>query len=283
MKRAFLVAVALSAGVPGGVACTSLSPAEGGSGDAGRDGAVDTAVDGPPSLDAAPGDDDAGLAATDGPGGCAPGDVSAYVPSWHPPAQPRSSCTEAELDDLVADCFEAISTSVACDAFQAASPECWSCMVTPDTSAAWGPIVVSSYTQLYYGNFAGCMALRTGDQSATGCGPRQQAARICSELACSSDRCPTQTQREVDAVLQCTSDALDGGCAAYQSAAVSCAEGLLGEGGASAAAEQFCNAGNYGDLGTYYRALGPLFCGAQPDGGPESGANDGGDGGGAGD
>ena len=31
----------------------------------------------------------------------------------------------------------------------------WSCMVTPDTNAAWGPIVASSITDLYYGNFAG--------------------------------------------------------------------------------------------------------------------------------
>jgi hypothetical protein len=284
MKRAFLMGVGVVAGARGWLACFSPSPGrEGASGDAGRDAAVTAAIEAGPSPEAAAGDDDTGSPFGDGPGGCVPGDVSAYVPSWHPPAQPRASCTEAELDDLVADCFEAISTSVACDAFQARSQGCWSCMVTPDTSNAWGPIVASSYTELYYGNFAGCIALRTGDQSATGCGPLQQAARLCSELACSGGACPTQSPREVAAVVQCTSDALDGDCAPYQSAAVSCAEGLLTAGGASAAAEQFCNAGTYGDLGTYYRALGPLFCGAQPDGGTDSGVDGAPDGGGAGD
>jgi hypothetical protein len=261
MNRAFL----LGLGVGGLLACASPSTRDRDdvSGDAGQDVAGDLAADATQLTEAASEDDDTGALGDGGPGGCVPADTSAYVPSWHPPALPSPSCTEAELDDLVADCFESVSTSTACDAFQTASPACWSCMVTPDTRAAWGPIVVSSYTQLFYGNFAGCIALRTGDQSPTGCGPRQQAARVCSELACSGETCPTQNEREVEAVVQCTADALDAGCAQYQSAAVSCAEGLLAEGGANAAAEQFCNGGTYGDLGIYYRALGPLFCGAQ--------------------
>jgi hypothetical protein len=268
MKRAFLVSLLAEL-----LACAAPSLPD--AGDASRDGASDAGVDmaaATPLPEAAPVDEDAGSPADDAPGGCAPVDVSAYVPSWHPPAPPHAACTEAELDDLVADCFESISTSTACDAFQTASPGCWSCMVTPDTDAMWGPIVASTITDLYYGNFAGCIALRTGDQSPTGCGPRQQAARVCSEIACSGAQCPTQTEREVEAVVQCTADALAGGCAQYQNAAVSCAEGLLVEGGASAADEEFCNAGTYGDLGTYYRALGPLFCGAPPDGGADDAA-----------
>jgi hypothetical protein len=174
---------------------------------------------------------------------------------------------EAELDDLVADCFETISTMATCDAFQKASPACWSCMVTSDSNATWGPIIVSSITHLYYGNYAGCLALETGDDSPTSCGAKQQAARVCSEFACSGPDCPAFSQPELAAISACTGAALDAGCAAYEDAAVSCAEGLLGEGGASEAAEKLCSAGNYGDLPTYYRALGTIFCGTQLDAG----------------
>jgi hypothetical protein len=281
---ALLRTLVMGVNVVGALACGHGSPKDAEEGRAEGGAAPLDAADGMPptsALDAAGGGADASsLPGADGQGGCAPGDVSSYRPSWHPPASPRASCTEAELDDLEAACFEAISTSLSCDAFQQASPACWSCMVTPDTNDAWGPIVASSITELLYGNFAGCIALRTGDQSAAGCGAKQQAARVCSETACRG--CPMQTDPELAAVVQCTSDALDADCASYQSAAVACAEGLLDQGGTSAAAEKFCNAGNYGDLATYYRALGPLFCGASPDDG--GGAMlDGGDAGDAGD
>jgi hypothetical protein len=192
--------------------------------------------------------------------GCVPGDVTGYVPVWHPPNAPQSACTEAELDDLIADCFGTVGSKQACDSFQAASPACWACMVTPDTSATWGPVVESSLTPFTYGNFAGCLAIETGDGSSTSCGAVQQAARVCTEYACSGKQCPRNNAIEIAAIAQCVDDAMGTSCASYQVAELACVQGLQAEGGSNAAAVHYCNESVYGDAPTYYRALGVVFC-----------------------
>jgi hypothetical protein len=191
---------------------------------------------------------------------CVPGDVSGYVPSWHPPSPPQSACTQTELDDLVTNCFGPVATQQDCDAFRAASPGCWACMVTPDTSATWGPIVASSLTPFTYGNFAGCLAIQTGDSSSTSCGAQQQAARVCTEYACSGTQCPRNSMLDIDAIAQCVSDALGTVCASYQTKELACVEGLQSEGGSNAAAVHVCSESTYGDIPGYYRAIGAVFC-----------------------
>jgi hypothetical protein len=243
-----------------GLACGSSTHASAGAGNGADAGEAEGSVEAGAPAEGAPYDYDAGTP-YDAPTGCVPGDVSGYVPAWHPPRAPQPACSDKELDDIEMACFSSIATSSSCSAFENASPVCWSCMVTPDTSVTWGPVVASTLTPFTYGNFAGCLALQTGDESSASCGAMQQAARVCTEYACSGKQCPANTRDEVAAVAVCVHDAMSAVCSQYQDPEVACVVALQAEGGAAAAAVHTCNENTYGDQPTYYRALGVIFCG----------------------
>jgi hypothetical protein len=204
--------------------------------------------------------------------GCVPQDVPGYAPAWHPPNPPRVACVGTDLEDLLASCFGPAATQADCDAFQAARPQCWSCMISSDVSPTWGPIIASSLTPFYYGNFAGCLALQTGDQSATGCGALQQATRVCSELACVGPSCPAITQPQIAQIAQCVADATKLVCAKYHDPELACVQGLLNGGGVGAAAVHYCSQTTYGDELGFLRALGLVSC--APPGGIDGGSAD---------
>jgi hypothetical protein len=191
-----------------------------------------------------------------------------------------------ELDAFIVSCIAASANQKDCDKVRGASPACLGCMVGPDSTRSWGPIVVSSLTPFEYGNFAGCLALLTGDQSSNGCGALQQAARVCTEMACTGPSCPALTPYELDRIAQCVTDATGSVCASYQTAELACVADLVNAGGPSADAVRYCSQATYGDEGAFYRALGVVFCVSPPggvlrDGGAnDAGAVDAGDGGG---
>lgn len=273
------LAVALAAAC-GGSASSGVTTGAQNGGDAGSDSA---AAGGPTQAGASSSSSSSGgPGVPDGTIGCVPQALPGYVPAWHPPNPPQLACVDTELDDLLTACVGPAGSQAGCSAYAAAHPQCFGCMVTPDTHGTWGPIVASTLTPFTYGNFAGCLALETGDQSSKSCGALQQANRVCTELACNGPQCPTVTQPEIAQIAQCVADASDLVCTKYHSAELACVQGMVTAGGAGAAAVHYCSQATYGDDMAFYRALGIVFCEAAPagDGGTDGAPNDGGDGGG---
>jgi hypothetical protein len=274
MRR--LLFLIMLAGCGGPESAAAVADAASGTG---VDAASDATEDGPVLTDAqadarAP-VAEAGPVADGGLSSCTPGDVSGFSTSWHPPTAPQSRCTDAELDQLVASCFAGTSTQTACSAFRLASPLCWSCVVTYESDPTWGPIVVLSPMMGTYGNFPGCLAMETGDESATGCAAKAQAEEVCAEVACSGPNCPDRTTADSNAINGCEVESvLDGGCAPYGAPADDCVSALLADGGQGATAVHLCRFDTYGDYVTYFRALGGIFCGLRGDGGLGDGASD---------
>jgi hypothetical protein len=266
-------------------ACGGSTSATTGAQNGGDGGADSTAGDGPAegggsSSGSSSGGPDDGPT---GPTGCVPHGVPGYSPAWHPPNAPQVACVDTELDDFLVACIGVASTQADCNTYQAAHAQCFGCMVTPDTSGTWGPIVASTLTPFTYGNFAGCLSIETGDQSSTSCGALQQATRVCTELACNGPQCPAITQPEVAQIAQCVADASDLVCGQYHSKELDCVQGMVTAGGPGAAAVHYCSQATYGDEVAFYRALGLVFCASSPatDGGTDAAPppNDGGDGG----
>ena len=183
---------------------------------------------------------------------CAPGDVSAFVPHWQPPAPlHQGRCTSAQIDMLVrcklGDDPQACQ-NVSADATYA---DCKACLFTPITAAQLGPFIVDG--RVIDTNFAGCVARSLDDVTVNGCGAKQQASDQCVDAAC-DPTCPLDGATALKDLQRCIFNARETVCATYNDDA-NCAIEAVGPGGPAAP----CIEGQ-----TFIQqatAIGTVFCG----------------------
>jgi hypothetical protein len=210
--------------------------------------------------------DDGGSAA------CAPADETGFKPTWHAAKPAASQCTQAQID-AYHQCLKDGQTQqspASCAPFgtnaTTANKNCVTCILTQDTAAAYGPIVVHKGTIEM--NVPGCLAVATNDPQGTGCAGKYQAASECRLASCAAN-CPVTDDASFQAEQSCEQAAAAGTCKSFEDAAA-CADGLVEAGGAPAA----CLSGqSFDDL---YNAIVPIFCGgaAAADGGSNDAATD---------
>ncbi len=213
-----------------------------------------------------------------GGGGCSPETtIDTSQIKFVPPITPNpNACSDAQILALYNACFGTSATQAACTAFEgaAANTTCVGCMLTTwGTSTAFGTLVAISGVD--YANTSGCIAIETGDQSATSCAAKEQAVLNCEILACSTS-CPKITdQTTFTEWTNCTTAADNGICKTYVDAVCNLADA----GAEAGAAYQTCQ--NHQSFQDYYNALAPIFCGgyAADAGASDAGSSDAGDGG----
>jgi hypothetical protein len=124
---------------------------------------------------------DTGVDADSGPA-CAPATSldEGGTPAWTAPAAPSNACSAPDIAGF----WQAFSSSdsTALDAWTQAHPACAACLVTKSTAPSLGPLIDDGY--LLDANVGGCVALLSGDATATGCGARQLEADQCPNLVC---------------------------------------------------------------------------------------------------
>lgn len=179
---------------------------------------------------------------SDGASACPP-ETRGYEPLVDAPPRPAARvCTDAEVSALVRDCLESPDRwfDPACTAHTDA---CAACMLSKGSDKAWGAIVEleEGGGTGFVPNQSGCIDLSTG---IPGCGTRITGFSDCSDYACSTERCSTETDRNA-CVLQASRDgacaplAPDAACrAAYTSRGTPCTS--PGKAGFLAAMKAFC-------------------------------------------
>lgn len=188
------------------------------------------------------------------------------MPAWKPPTgSHQGACTEAQTTTFV-DCLDNVS-DVTCKAFfgAPANTRCISCALDPTGAATYGPLVEG--TAGIDVNESGCIALTTGDASATGCGAKVLALRQCEESACeSSCLVPTDDAGAPHAVfLACEKNADATVCKAFADGAT-CANALEADGGVASVC-----AGSGTTFAEHAKSIVNLFCGGILD---DAGASD---------
>jgi hypothetical protein len=187
-------------------------------------------------------------------GGCCPGDVSGFVPKWHPPKTHAMKCTQGQVD-AYHQCLKDSSTQPpSCVPFGSGAPPankaCVDCIVTPDTAPLFGPLIV--HKGMIELNVAGCIAIAQSDPNGTGCAGAYYAAAECRIAACSAS-CPVSDTTSFQAEQQCEADADRSGCAVFASKAT-CGDSIVQAGAAGAQ----CLKGQ--DFDTLYDTIVPMFC-----------------------
>lgn len=220
----------------------------GDTGDAG-DGAADVKAEKPPL--------DTGVVET-GPT-CTPSNVNASDLSWTPPRTPDpSACSDQQIADYFAACLTAPFTN--CKTFTGATinKNCVTCLSsTEGKDTQFGPLIFVPNNVVYI-NTGGCIAIETGDVSATGCGAKVWEASQCEDLACSAN-CTGATFTDYQA---CTNAAATGTCAPEIAAQCD-----LSDAGTVVAA---CNLSK-SSFKDRYPFISAVFCGGYPaDAGPPS-------------
>jgi hypothetical protein len=174
---------------------------------------------------AVPAVDDAGAPAV-----CAPGAVTSFSPTWHPPRPKSTSCDATQIGSYI-QCLTDSQTTLnpaSCaewnGALSSADLACLGCLRSNEGDPSYGPLVFLP-TELLI-NLAGCIALAEGKADGSGCGGALQADEECQRAACLPS-CPTGTSAQAVAEQSCETqanalpgDASTGGvCAAYVQAA----------------------------------------------------------------
>lgn len=198
---------------------------------------------------------------------CKPGDVSTFKPEWIVPndIQPNA-CSAQEIDDYYSKCYDTnTSNTTACSAFTKASAPCVKCMVTVSTATKWGALI--STDGVITANIGGCIALKDGDKTATGCGAKYQATYQCGLAACETN-CPVTSDdpKSFPAYQKCLSDAKKTVCKTYEDA--KCKSAAPGD------AIDLCQDSPSG-FADYFVTMGKVFCGgyASDGGAPDSGSD----------
>jgi hypothetical protein len=158
-------------------------------------------------------------------GGCLPASLSGFVPRTVPAAAPQAACTTAQVQNLIASCFApATATDSACESIfdSAAEQPCNSCMLTPSTAAAWGPLVFFAAYGVYVPNIGGCIQLVAPCQTA--CAAAFEADEECQLAACGST-CPGSVSQSD--YVACVTEAVGCGCYDYENPAAVCGNELL--------------------------------------------------------
>jgi len=254
MRLPGLVSIcALALALPASCAPLSATPWPTGSGDAG-------AVDSASSADGASSSGSGGSA--DG-GACAPGDVATYQPVYHPAAPAHGCADMQQISGFFDACFGVNGTAALCEKFQGTYADCASCIVTPDSAPAYGPIV--NHGAFVTANVAGCIELMIA--SPTGAEPRcadagvaelacakaVQAVEGCELAACQAN-CNVHDSTSLDGFQSCSNAADVSGCSTYAQAA-QCA--TPDAGGGSCGAPAACIVA---DFKAFYDGVVPAFC-----------------------
>jgi hypothetical protein len=186
---------------------------------------------------------------------CPPQSTTAFMtPLYVPAGVDKGECTSAQIASFYDACLSSSSTSATCGAsFGAAAPAddvaCGACLLTPEASTSWGPVV--SYTVGTVSlNVAGCMEI-AGGAAGLACAKAYEAADACESYACAS--CSVTSATSNANHQACVLAAASGGCTSYESAA-SC-----GVAEADSGATSTCFEGS--DFGSRFAAIAPLFCG----------------------
>lgn len=181
---------------------------------------------------------------------CYAADFDAATIAWKPPSAPTLSCTSTQLDEYANACFGSSTTQPVCDAWIAANGTCYACMVTDINAATSGPFVtVAGWLQA---NIGGCIALVSGDSSATSCGAKQQIADDCNLVACAA--C------DINTFGDCSSVAATSVCSPYA--------GALCKTPDAGAVYDACLSET--TITEYVATMGALFCGASSDAGADA-------------
>jgi len=202
----------------------------------------------PPSEDAGSEIDAASLV-------CPPQSTSAFTPPLYVPAGvDKGACTSAQIDAFFDACLASSSTDATCSAgFGASAPAadiaCGACLLTPQTTTSWGPVVSYSVGTVSL-NVAGCMEI-LGSANGLACARAYEAANACESYACANCTVTSSTSNTNHQL--CVLAAAADGCASYEAAA-SCGNAEA-DGGATAV----CFQGD--DFASRFAVLAPLFCG----------------------
>jgi len=113
---------------------------------------------------------------------CEPRLPDCWAPGWKPPRTAPHACTEAQIVEDFAKCWESFDPQ--CDEFQRdpANAACLKCLFSTRDEPSYGAILLLSKS--YLSNVPGCMALIDGDTSSTGCAAKYQAYFACVDDAC---------------------------------------------------------------------------------------------------
>jgi hypothetical protein len=145
----------------------------------------------------------------DGAADCAPELARGWAPGWKPPRAPTpNACSEDQIQREYAACESATATSMTCAPFRSdpANGICIACLFSPEADLSYGAII--RVGESWKTNTAGCIALVDGDNGASGCGARVQAASACYDAACAGCQ-------PFDAYIQCREQALSTVCRSY--------------------------------------------------------------------
>jgi hypothetical protein len=192
---------------------------------------------------------------------CAPGNVSSFKPTWHPPRTPVKVCTRAQIVSYE-ECLDESATvydPTACaewtGTLSSVDQGCLNCLQSNESEDEYGPLVFLPTETLV--NVAGCIALAEGKSDGTGCGGALSADQECDRAAC-LPTCPTQTSSQVETEGACESLADQGACQTYATPA-GCA-GAIELGDAGTPAEQSCFGFPTGTSTAIFEQVAAAFC-----------------------
>jgi hypothetical protein len=195
---------------------------------------------------------------------CVPQLPSGWVPTWKPPKTPTpNACTDAQIENRRSPCDDSTTYSaVLCNAYMRdpANADCQACMFSTVDESSYGAISLRADGS-WRANVEGCIALVSGDLSATGCGAKDQANTQCRDDACTA--CPNY-----DSFIACRTAAGASVCSSYANNR------------ACVNSPKFAICTAYATNKEYYVAMSRFFCSTGfPDGGVSDGGvsrNDGG-------
>ncbi len=185
-----------------------------------------------------------------------------YTPPPYVHAVPHQNACSAQLiGDYYTQCLDSASTAQTCapwtNAPDAAHQACASCLVTPATASAYGPIVQTTFGNILVSdpNVAGCIEL--ADPAGLACATKLQDRLDCDEQACTT-QCPVTDDPSFQQWQTCLTNA-DNAAASCQTfyQATSCASSEMPDGGVAAAC--FPTAANP-TFEDDYNAVAPVFC-----------------------
>ncbi len=182
-------------------------------------------------------------------------DVSGYAPTAQgKPIAASGACSTQQIVDFVTACLSPTATSATCQAWQQVdSGACASCVLTPMTSANWGPLACDNQGCTF--NAGGCVDItfgqvskETGAGGSGSCGDLYNAENGCIEYACISCTANDFTT--------CNNDAMANECKSY----VDATNASNGPCGALDAGASRCFPQNNSDFAAFVN----VFCGTGP-------------------
>ena len=190
--------------------------------------------------------------------GCAPRSVPGFAPTFRPPTGAhQSKCTGSQVSSGVAAVLGGGATYAT---WASANAGCAACIITDSNAAMLGPLVFISTLGITDGNRDGCVALLTGDSSATSCGAKVQAQFDCSIASCHPG-CPITDAASLGAFNTCSvqSFAAAAPCGSYVAPSNTCV--MTAAGTTAGAAIGGCFLGSQG-VSQWFTDLATFFCGA---------------------